>query len=204
VPREPQTINPAPGRGRRLALAGAIATALAIPAEGLRQVAYYDPPGILTVCYGHTGADVVKGKRYTIEECKKHLDTDMQTAVAIVEGCIPGLPPNMLAAWSDAVYNIGPTIVCNTNKSTAARLLKAGQWVQACDQLPRWDKASVGGQMISLPGLTKRRHAERDLCLTPEKSEVVPGVIGHAEKSQVPIHLAAHRSLYHAAGAQAH
>ena len=32
---------------KRIAAATAIATALAVPAEGLRQYAYYDPPGIL-------------------------------------------------------------------------------------------------------------------------------------------------------------
>lgn len=46
-------------RNRRVA-ALAAALALAIPAEGLRQYAYYDPPGILTVCYGST-RDVVPG-----------------------------------------------------------------------------------------------------------------------------------------------
>lgn len=176
MPREPQTNEVPAGRGRRLGLAAAIAAALAIPAEGIRQVAYYDPPGILTVCRGHTGKDVVKGKHYTLGECDKFLDDDMRKAVAIVEGCVPGMAPNMLAAWSDAVYNIGPTIVCNTVNSTAARLLKAGQYAQACDQLLRWDKANVGGVMISLPGLTKRRQAERDLCLLPEKPEVTPEV----------------------------
>ena len=30
--------------------------------------------------------------------------------------------------------------------------------------LPR-DKARVGGQLVPLPGLTKRRAAERDVCL---------------------------------------
>ncbi len=34
---------------RRLGAAAAIATLIAIPAEGFRQFAYYDPPGILTV-----------------------------------------------------------------------------------------------------------------------------------------------------------
>jgi GH24 family phage-related lysozyme (muramidase) len=37
---------------RRRSAAAALAVAIAIPAEGLRQWAYYDPPGILTVCYG--------------------------------------------------------------------------------------------------------------------------------------------------------
>ena len=150
---------------KRKATALAIATALAVPAEGLRQYAYYDPPGILTVCYGST-TDVVKGRKYTLDECKQRLDTDMMQAIATVERCVPYLPVHQLAAWSDAVYNLGPTIVCNKQRSTAARLLAAGQLDAACDQLPRWDKARVAGYMVALPGLTKRRAAEQKLCKT--------------------------------------
>lgn len=149
---------------RRLGLAAAIATAIAIPAEGLRQVAYYDPPGVLTVCYGST-TDVVKGKTYSLAECKARLDSDMLKALHTVEQCVPGLPVPVLAAFGDAVYNLGPRIVCDSQGSTAARLLKAGRLVEACHQLPRWDKARVAGVMVTLPGLTKRRAAEQQLCL---------------------------------------
>lgn len=150
---------------RRMAAAAAIATTIAIPAEGLRQVAYFDPPGILTVCYGST-TDVVAGRHYSLEECRARLDADMLNAVAAVERCAPGLPEKPLAAFADAVYNLGPTLVCNTQQSTAARLLKAGDWQGACRQLPRWGKARVAGVMVSLPGLTKRRAAEMALCLS--------------------------------------
>lgn len=148
------------------ALAMILATAIAIPAEGLRQYAYYDPPGILTVCYGHTGADVVKGKKFSLDACKTLLNQDMTEAITTVERCVPDLPVPVLAAFSDAVYNIGPKIVCDTSRSTAARLLKAGNLAGACHQLPRWDKASIMGVMVSLPGLTKRRAVEKELCLS--------------------------------------
>lgn len=151
-------------RAKRVGTAAAIAAAIAIPAEGLRQVAYYDPPGVLTVCYGST-TNVVKGKVYSIEECKSRLDADMLAAVEMVDRCQPGLPVNVLAAYGDAVYNLGPTIACDTKRSTAARLLKAGEIAQACRQLPRWNKANVAGVMVALPGLTKRRNAEMALCL---------------------------------------
>lgn len=149
--------------------AAALAAALAIPAEGLRQFAYYDPPGILTVCYGHTGADVVKGKKYSLGECNALLDADMQKAVLAVDRCAPGLPEPVLAAFSDAAFNIGPTVACDTSRSTAARYLAARNYRAACDQLPRWNKARVMGIMVELPGLTKRRAAERELCLTGAK-----------------------------------
>lgn len=154
-------------KSKRYSAVAALAAAIAIPAEGLRQYAYYDPPGILTVCYGST-TDVQKGKRYSLDECKARLDADMCGAIEAVDRCVPGLPINALAAFSDAVYNIGPRIACDTRNSTAARLLKAGKIAEACDQLPRWNKATIGGRLVELPGLTKRRAAERALCLTPD------------------------------------
>ena len=151
---------------KRIALALAAAVSIAIPAEGLRLTYYYDPPQILTVCYGHTGKDVDKTKTYTLDECKALLTKDMLNAIQTVDACRPGLPPNVLAAFSDAVYNLGPTIVCNTTQSTAARYLKAGDYAAACNELPRWNKARIGGIQVVLPGLTKRRGMERDLCLS--------------------------------------
>ena len=151
-------------KAKRRTAAASLAVAIAIPAEGLRQWAYYDPPGILTVCYGST-TNVQKGVKYSLDECKARLDDDMRAAIAQVDACAPGLPVPVLAAFGDAVYNIGPTVACDTSRSTAARLLKAGDLRGACDQLPRWNKARVAGAMVELPGLTKRRAKERELCL---------------------------------------
>lgn len=148
----------------RIATALAAATAIAVPAEGLRRVAYTDPVGVLTVCYGTTG-NVQRGRVYTEQECRDMLDRDMLAAIEQVERCVPGLPWQQLAAWGDAVYNLGPRIVCDTETSTAARLLQEGRRDEACLQLPRWNKARVAGQLVELPGLTKRRAREMELCL---------------------------------------
>lgn len=45
--------------------------------EGVRYEPYRDVAGVLTVCYGHTGVDIVPGKRYTQAECKAILDKDL-------------------------------------------------------------------------------------------------------------------------------
>ena len=144
---------------RYAAVLGA-AAALAAGFEGLRQYAYYDPrPGdsILTVCYGST-TQVQKGKKYSLEECKQRLESDMAEAVRIVERCHPDLPDNVLIAFADAVYNIGPKVACN---STASKYLSQGRYYAACNELPKWNKSNG----VVLPGLTKRREAERQICL---------------------------------------
>lgn len=149
----------------RKATAAVIAMAIAAPAEGLRQYAYYDPPGILTVCRGHTGPDVVAGKKYSLAECDKFFTDDMRHAIETVERCVPGLPVPVLAAFGDATFNIGHRIACDLKTSTAARKLKAGDLRGACEELPKWNKARLLGVMVSLPGLTTRRERERSLCL---------------------------------------
>lgn len=150
----------------RRAAAALLATAIAVPAEGIRRFAYYDPPGILTVCYGHTGADVVKGRQYSMAECDRLLTADMRSAIEQVDRCAPGLPLPILAAFADATFNLGSRIACDTANSTAARHLRAGAYALACNQLPRWSKTRVLGVMVELPGLAKRRAAERNLCLS--------------------------------------
>lgn len=151
---------------KKVGVAVALAAAIAIPAEGLRQIAYQDPVSILTVCYGSTSG-VIAGKRYTLDECKARLDKDMLRAVEQVDRCAPGAPVNVLAAFGDAAYNIGPRIACDTGASTAARKLKAQDWPGACRELPKWDKARIAGVLVPLPGLTSRRAKEMTLCLTP-------------------------------------
>lgn len=151
-------------RAQKVGAAAAIATALAIPAEGLRQVAYRDPVGIPTLCFGSTKG-VRMGDTATVEQCREMLTREMLDAVEIVDKCQPGLPVEVLAAFADATYNIGPVVACDTTRSSAARLLAARRFAEACDQLLRWDRARVAGVMVALPGLTKRRAAERDVCL---------------------------------------
>lgn len=148
----------------RKAAALAIATAIAMPAEGLRQWAYRDPVGLPTICFGSTQG-VKMGDFRTVPECKALLSKEMSDVISRLDTCRPGLPVNVLAAFSDAAYNVGEHIACDTTKSTAARLLAAGDYRGACNQLLRWDKARVAGVLVPLPGLTKRREMERDVCL---------------------------------------
>ena len=135
-----------------------------MPMEGLRQTAYKDPVGITTICYGST-TGVKMGDRKSLEECTAMLSVEMSTAVREVDKCQPGLPIGVLAAFSDAVYNMGPTIACDPTHSAAARKLKAHDIKGACNELPQWNKGRVAGVLIPFPGLTKRRAREQEICL---------------------------------------
>ena len=147
------------------AIALALATALAVPAEGLRQYAYKDPVGLPTICFGSTKG-VKMGDFRTVPECNALLTEEMSRVIQRIDECRPGLPPNVLAAFSDAAFNVGEKIACDSRNSTAARYLASGDIDGACRQLARWVYASVGGFQVVLPGLVKRRQMEMDLCLS--------------------------------------
>jgi lysozyme len=171
MPIENQS-GPSPA-ARKTAIVAAVVAVLG-PAEGMRRVAYFDPPGILTVCEGHTDAEggpkIDPHHVYTIAECKAYTQGDAGHAVDLVLACTPAnIPDGVAVAFSDAVFNLGPTVACDRrpppNGSTAARLLYAHDWKGACEQLPLWNKARITGILVTLPGLTTRRLVERDICL---------------------------------------
>jgi GH24 family phage-related lysozyme (muramidase) len=84
----------------RKATALALAVAIAVPAEGLRQAAYRDVTGLPTVCFGSTQG-VKMGDFRTVPECKALLTKEMSHVIETVDRCRPGLPPEVLAAFSD-------------------------------------------------------------------------------------------------------
>lgn len=126
--------------------------------EGQRLTSYKDLGGVWTICDGHT-ADVKPGDTATPDECLAYLQQDMGAAYAAVNRCITAdLTVNQAAAFTDAAFNVGPKVVCG---STLQRLANAGNIRGACEQLTRWVYAD--GRKV--PGLVRRRQAERDLCM---------------------------------------
>ena len=151
---------------QKKASAVALAVAIAMPAEGLRNYAYRDPVGIPTICFGTTRG-VKLGDYKGTPECKVLITQDMQNAVDAVERCgAPSMSVNQMAAFADLVYNVGPLPLCSPENSTLHRKLKAGDVIGACNELPKWNKAKIVGVFVSLPGLTERRLLEKELCLS--------------------------------------
>lgn len=153
---------------KKRVIALSIAIGVAGPCEGLRQWAYRDITGLPTICMGSTKGVKMTDFR-TIPECRALLTKEMMEFVVAVDTCQPGLPISVLAAFSSASYNLGTKIACDTTPwpkgSTAARMLKANDYRRACQQLPNWNKATVLGVKIEVPGLTRRRNIEMQTCL---------------------------------------
>ncbi len=162
-------VNKYPRATKTAVTASAVAalTVWAHTEEGTKYIPYFDPPGILTVCQGHTGPEIIKGKKYTNVECAKFLEEDAREALEAVANCVPNeLPPSVFIAFGDAVFNLGPKIACDPRSSHAAKYLQAGEYKLACNELLKWDKARVAGVLVPLPGLTKRRAREQKFCIT--------------------------------------
>lgn len=138
------------------------AAAFVAPWEGRELNAYRDIVGVWTVCYGHT-VGVRAGDSYTPEECTDMLANDLKEYNDRLMRCVDDpienrLPENVEVAITSWAYNVGTGAACS---STLVRKLNAGDFRGACNELPRWNKA--GGKVVR--GLTRRREAERKLCL---------------------------------------
>lgn len=126
--------------------------------EGCRLKAYLCPAGIPTIGWGATGPDVFLGLVWSQEQADSRLLLDAGRAEREVKRLVARpLAPHQLAALTSFVFNLGPGAFA---KSTLLRRLKAGE-TDVGAEFDKWVKARVGGRLKTLPGLVKRRAAER-------------------------------------------
>jgi len=148
-------------RAKLAAKIGAGATALAVPLvmlyEGYVPWVHRDPIGRLAACYGHDDQTMTPGKRFTAAECQAMLDQDLLKHAQALDCIKHPLTDGQKAAFVSFAFNVGNKAFCD---STLARKANAGDMPGACAELSRWTRA--GGR--ELPGLVKRRAAERELC----------------------------------------
>lgn len=126
--------------------------------ESLQTVAYRDPIGIPTLCYGETRG-IQMGMTATREQCDRMLAGGLLDFANQIERCLPvNVPDQVMVSVVSLAYNIGPGAFC---ASSVAWHLQAGNTRAACDALLKFNRA--GG--VTWRGLTNRRKAEREICL---------------------------------------
>ena len=132
---------------------------LASEFEGCKLEAYKDLGGVWTIGYGHTGPEVCEGLKITQDRALQLLSDDMLHADAVVNKMVSvRVNQNQFDALVDFVFNVGSG---NFAQSSLLKFLNIGQSLLAAKEFERWDK--VKGKDI--PGLLRRRLAERDLFL---------------------------------------
>ena len=126
--------------------------------EGREYVPYKDVVGIITVCDGHTGKDIILNKRYSDAECDALTKADLERIAKQVNPSIRvKATETQLAAIYSFSYNVGANAFI---KSTMLKKLNAGDYAGACDELKRWVYA--GGKKWK--GLMNRRDVEYEVC----------------------------------------
>lgn len=127
--------------------------------EGRIYKPYKDVVGVITVCDGHTGKDIIWGKTYSNAECDALLKKDLSIVASQVEPLIKKeIPTATRGAIYSFVYNVG---IGNFRSSTMLRKINSGDTAGACGELKKWVYA--GGKQWK--GLVNRREIEKEVCL---------------------------------------
>lgn len=134
--------------------------------EGRELKAYQDAVGVWTIGYGHTAAagppEVYPGQTITAAQAEAILQKDLELFENGVRDLVKvPINSNQFSALVSFSFNVGLGALA---ESTLLRKLNAGDYQGAADEFPRWVKA--GGQ--TLPGLVRRRDAERALFLSQD------------------------------------
>lgn len=143
-----------------LSSASAVTIALTLISylEGIKYKSYYDIAGVLTVCYGHTGNDIIHNRLYTQQECDALLQKDFIRIQRQVDALVKvPLDNHTKASLYSFAYNVGIT---SFSHSTLLKKLNAGDQHGACEEMKRWVYA--GGKVWK--GLINRREMESALC----------------------------------------
>ena len=125
-----------------------------------------DCVGIYTLGFGSIyGFDnrrvTIDHRPITVEEAEELFLRDIQrTEQRLVRLVRVSLSENQWSAITSFTYNVGSG---NFQASTLRSCLNRGQFQKAADEFPKWRRAA--GRI--LPGLVRRRAAERALFLTP-------------------------------------
>nr|WP_242064989.1 lysozyme [Enterobacter roggenkampii] len=130
-------------------------------AESCRRDPYVCPSGVLTDGMGNT-----HGVKPGTVKSDQQIAAEWERNILDAESCVnryangKNLSDNTFSAVTSITFNVGcPTM----RQSTMFALFREQKsaWPAACNQFPRWVYA---GKTI-LPGLVKRRDAEKQLCL---------------------------------------
>lgn len=161
---------------------------------------YICPTGYVTIGFGHVLKDnsgqTLRGreglarakqlhKPITAEDADELLASDLATFEADVRRLTQGvsLNENQFSALVSFTFNLGAGAF---QRSTMRRQLLEGRFDLAANEFPKWVKGDTNGdgKLETLPGLVRRREAERQLFLREVKpltrSRTIMGAAGAA------------------------
>lgn len=93
--------------------------------EGRRHEPYRDVAGVLTVCDGHTGKDILPGKHYTDAECDALLNKDLALVAARIDPLIKASIPNSERAALYSFAYTGTHVLCQCHTVSKIRRIES-------------------------------------------------------------------------------
>ena len=135
--------------------------------EGFKGYAYIDTDGTPVIGYGLSrigGIPVQIGDRISTTQADAALDAHLREIDRELQKAIKvELSEHQLSALASISFNVGVDAIA---ESTLVRKINAGDYAGAANEFLRWDKADMRGRLVQLPGLSRRRAAERELFLS--------------------------------------
>jgi GH24 family phage-related lysozyme (muramidase) len=134
--------------------------------EGFESQAYIDTDGTPVIGYGLSkigGEPVQIGDRISPQQADTALNAHLQEIYEELDQVVRvDLSDRQLSALASIAFNVG---INSIKQSTLVKKVNAKDYAGAANEFLRWDKANLRGRLVQLPGLTRRRHAERQLFL---------------------------------------
>ena len=135
--------------------------------EGFRSSAYVDSGGRVVIGYGMS---IMNGRKVRLGDLISEVQAEtalreklQEIQQQILAASTVELNSNQLVALTSFTFSVG---IESVFKSTLFRKLNAGDFFGAANEFPDWNKAHMGGRLVPLAGLTKRRLTEKNLFLT--------------------------------------
>ena len=131
--------------------------------EGYKAKAYLCPAGVVTIGFGSTmyqdGRKIKLGDTINEDQGNQLLMWELKNKSISLQGL--NLNQNQFDACLSFVFNLG--IGAFAKSTLKKKILINPNDPSIKDEFMKWNKARVGGQLMVLKGLTRRRIAEAEL-----------------------------------------
>ena len=131
--------------------------------EGYKPKSYLCPASVVTIGFGSTmytdGRKIKLGDTINEQQANELLMWELKNKSIALHGL--NLNQNQFDSCLSFIYNLG--IGAFAKSTLKKKILLNPNDVSIKDEFMKWNKARVGGQLIELKGLTRRRIGEADL-----------------------------------------
>jgi len=131
--------------------------------EGYKAKAYLCPASVVTIGWGSTmytdGRKIKLGDTINEQQAEQLLMWELKNKSIALHGL--NLNQNQFDSCLSFIYNVG--IGAFAKSTLRKKILVNLNDATIKDEFMRWNKATVGGKLIELKGLTRRRTAEAEM-----------------------------------------